>query len=97
MTFPLSDPIPLELKGHTEPGRRRGRRAAPLTPQDYENIAKCKKMSGEQWLKDPRVGGPHGIAGTVAVRHFPDTRWICCERMGSRTIPQTGEAGRRHP
>ena len=27
MTLPLSDPIPLELKGHTEPGRRRGRRA----------------------------------------------------------------------
>ena len=51
MTLPLSDPIPLELKGHTEPGRRRGRRATPLTPQDYENIAKCKKMNGEQWLK----------------------------------------------
>ena len=51
MTLPLSDPIPLELKGHTEPGRRRGRRATPLTPQDYENIAKCKKINGEQWLK----------------------------------------------
>ena len=51
ITLPLSNPIPLELKGHTEPGGRRGRRATPLTPADYENIAECKKLNGEQWLK----------------------------------------------
>ena len=51
ITLPLSDPIPLELKGHTEPGERRGRRITSLTPSDYENIAECKKLSGEQWLK----------------------------------------------
>ena len=51
MTLPLSDPIPLELKGHTEPSGRRGRRATPLTPVDYDNIARCKKLNGEQWLK----------------------------------------------
>ena len=51
LTLPLSNPIPLELKGHTEPSARRGRRATPLTPGDYENIAECKKLNGEQWLK----------------------------------------------
>ena len=51
MTLPLSDPIPLELKGHTEPSGRRGRRATPLTPADYENIAECKRLNGDQWLK----------------------------------------------
>ena len=51
MTLPLSNSIPLELKGHTEPGGRRGRRATPLTPADYENIAQCKKLNGDQWLK----------------------------------------------
>ena len=51
MNFPLSETMPPELKGHTEPGRRRGRRAAPITPKDYENIAECKKLNGEQWLK----------------------------------------------
>ena len=52
-TIPLSlpDQIPREMKGHTEPGKRRGRRANPLTPNDFENIAECKKLSGEQWLK----------------------------------------------
>lgn len=50
MTLSLPDPIPLELRGRTEPGKRRGRRAKPLTPVDYENIAECKKLSGEQWL-----------------------------------------------
>ena len=47
----LSETIPPELEGHTEPGRRRGRHAAPLIPEDYENIAECKKLNGEQWLK----------------------------------------------
>ena len=51
MTLPLSNPIPLELKGHTEPSRHRGRRTTPLTPGDYENLAECKKLNGEQWLK----------------------------------------------
>ena len=51
MALPLPNPIPLELEGHTEPGRRHGRRATPLTPADYENIAQCKKLNGEQWLK----------------------------------------------
>lgn len=51
MTFPLPNPIPLELEGHTKPGERRGRRTTPLTPADYENIAECKKLNGEQWLK----------------------------------------------
>ena len=51
LDLPLSDPMPPELEGHTEPGRRRGRRAAPVTPQDYENMAECKKLDGEQWLK----------------------------------------------
>ena len=51
ITHPLPNPIPPELEGHTEPGKRRGRRARPLTPADYENIAECKKLNGEQWLK----------------------------------------------
>ena len=51
ITLPLSTAIPPELEGHTEPGQRRGRRAAPVTPEDYENIAECKKLNGEQWLK----------------------------------------------
>ena len=51
LDLPLSDPLPPELEGHTEPGRRRGRRAAPISPQDYENIAECKKLDGVQWLK----------------------------------------------
>ena len=51
MTLPLPNSIPLELKGHTEPSGHRGRRAIPLTPSDYENIAECKKLNGEQWLK----------------------------------------------
>ena len=51
MALPLPNPIPLELEGHTEPSRRRGRRSMPLTPGDYENIAECKKLNGEQWLK----------------------------------------------
>ena len=50
MTLQLPSPVPLELEGHTEPGKRRGRRATPLTPADYENIAECKKLNGEQWL-----------------------------------------------
>ena len=50
ITLPLADPMPPELEGHTEPGKRRGRRARPLTPADYENIAECKKLNGEQWL-----------------------------------------------
>ena len=48
MTLALSDPMPPELKGHTEPG---GHRPTSLTPVDYENIAECKKLDGEQWLK----------------------------------------------
>ena len=79
MTLPLSDAIPLELKGHTEPGGRRGRRATPLTPADYENIAECKKLNGEQWLKIHAVGCPYGTAAKMAVRHRPDTRRICGE------------------
>ena len=53
------------------------------------------------------VGRHDGINGRDRVRtgllerwqcgFFSDTRWICCERMGSRTIPQTGKAGRRQP
>ena len=50
ITLPLTDPMPPELEGHTEPGKRRGRREKPLTPADYENIAECKKLNGEQWL-----------------------------------------------
>ena len=67
MTIPLSDPIPLELKGHTEPGRRRGRPATPLTPADYENIAECKKLNGEQWLKIHAWGVRTGLLA----------RWQC--------------------
>ena len=48
LTLPLSNPIPLELKGRTEQGASR---AARLTSADYENIADCKKLNGEQWLK----------------------------------------------
>ncbi len=48
LILPLPNPIPLELKGHT---RQSGRRATRLTPADYENIAECKKLDGEQWLK----------------------------------------------
>ena len=51
MSLPLPDPIPLELKEHTEPGEQREPRATSLTPGDYENIAECKKLNGEQWLK----------------------------------------------
>ena len=50
MTLAQSNLLPLELKGHTEPSGRRGRRTTPLTPSDYENIAVCKKLNGEQWL-----------------------------------------------
>ena len=50
-TLALSEPIPGELRGHTEPGGRRGGDATPLTPADYENVAECKKLSGEEWLK----------------------------------------------
>ena len=48
LTLALSDPMPPELKGRTEPGRHR---PTSLTPVDYENIAECKKLDGEQWLK----------------------------------------------
>ncbi len=51
MSFPLSNPIPLELQEHTEPGEHRGRRATQLSPSDYENITECKKLNGEEWLK----------------------------------------------
>ncbi|MYC67262.1 MAG: AIPR family protein [Acidobacteriia bacterium] len=47
-TLELSDPMPPELRGHTVPS---GHRPTPLTPVDYENIAECKKLDGEQWLK----------------------------------------------
>ena len=49
--LPLADPMPPELRGHTEPGRRRRRRGQQLAPADYERIAECKRVSGEQWLK----------------------------------------------
>ena len=32
-----------------------------MTPQDYENIAKCKKMNGEQWLKIHACGVRTGL------------------------------------
>ena len=51
MSLSLLNPIPDELKGHTKPGERRGRRVTRLTPTDYENIVECKKLNGEQWLK----------------------------------------------
>ena len=63
IALPLPDPIPLELKGHTEPSGRRGRRAAPLTPADYENIAECKRLNGEQWLKIHAWGVRTGLLG----------------------------------
>ena len=74
IALPLADPMPPELEGHTEPGKRRGRREKPLTPADYENIAECKKLSGEKWLNihawGVRTGllqkWQCGIAGTLA-------------------------------
>ena len=51
IALPLPHPIPLELKGHTKPGERRGPRATRLTPADYEKIAECKNLNGEQWLE----------------------------------------------
>lgn len=50
LTLPLSDPMPPELEGHTEPGRHHERRAVHITPADYENITQCKKLNGEEWL-----------------------------------------------
>ncbi len=50
LTLPLPNPIPIEMKGHTEPGRHRERRATSITPADYENISQCKKLNGEEWL-----------------------------------------------
>lgn len=61
LNLPVPDPLPPELEGHTLPGRRAGRRAAPMTPQDYDNIAECKKLRGEEWLKIHAWGIRTGI------------------------------------
>ena len=61
MALPLSNLIPLELEGHTEPSKRRGRRAKPLTHADYENIRECKKLSGQEWLKIHAWGVRSGL------------------------------------
>ena len=57
----VPEELPVEMKtGNTGSGRR-NKAGEELTPQDYENIKRCKEVDGETWLKIYAWGQRTGI------------------------------------
>ncbi len=47
----MPDPLPVEMQKGAAAAGRKYKTDEKLTPEDYDNIARCKEMDGPTWLK----------------------------------------------